>query len=33
MEGKGRKSIGCPDVEHNYYVTSRQRILLGTGVT
>ena len=33
MERKGRESIGCPDVKHNHYVTSRQRILLGTGVT
>ena len=33
MERKGRESIGCPDVKHNHYVTSRQRILLGTRVT
>ena len=33
MEQKGRESIECPDVKHNQYVTSRQRILLGTGVT
>ena len=33
MEGKGRESIGCPDLKHNHYVTSKQRILLGTGVT
>ena len=33
MERKGRESIGCTDVKHNHYVTSRQRILLGTGVT
>ena len=33
MEWKGRESIGCPDVKHNHYVTSKQRILLGTGVT
>ena len=32
MEQKGRESIGCPDVEDNLYVTSKQRILLGTGV-
>ena len=30
---KGWESIGCPDVKHSHYVTSRQRILLGTGVT
>ena len=33
LERKGRDSIGCPDVKDNHYVTSRQRILLGTGVT
>ena len=33
MEQKGQESIGCPDVKHNHYVTLRQRILLGTGVT
>ena len=33
MEQRGQESIGCPDVKHNHYVTSRQRILLGTGVT
>ena len=33
MERKGRKSIGCPDVKDNHYVTLRQRKLLGTGVT
>ena len=33
MERKGWKSIECPDVKDNYYVTSRQRKLLGTGVT
>ena len=33
MEWKGQESIGCPDVKHHDYVTSRQRILLGTGVT
>ena len=33
MEWKERESIGCPDVKQNHYVTSRQRILLGTGVT
>ena len=33
MERKGRESIACPDVKHNLYVTSRQRILLETGVT
>ena len=33
MKRKGRESIGCPDVNHNHYVTYRQRILLGTGVT
>ena len=33
MEQKGRESIACPDVKHNHYVTARQRILLGTGVT
>ena len=33
MERKGRESIGCPHVKHKHYLTSRQRILLGTGVT
>ena len=33
MEQKGRELIGCPDVKHNHNVASRQRILLGTGVT
>ena len=33
MEWKGWESIGCPDVKDNHYVTSRQRKLLGTGVT
>ena len=28
-----KESIRCPDVKHNHYVTSRQRLLLGTGVT
>ena len=31
MEQKGREPIWCPDVKHDYYVTSRQRMLLGTG--
>ena len=31
MERNGRESIGWPDVKHNHYVTSRQRILLGAG--
>ena len=30
---KGRESMGCPDVKHNHHVTSRQRILLATGVS
>ena len=33
MERKGWESLGCPDVKDNHYVTSRQRILLGTRVT
>ena len=33
MGRKGRESIGCPDMKHNHYVTLRQRILLGTGMT
>ena len=33
MERKGRESIGCPDLTHNHYVTSRQMILLGAGLT
>ena len=33
MEWTGRESIGGPDVKYNHYVTLRQRILLGTGVT
>ena len=33
MERKGRELIGCPKVKHNHYVPSRQRIMLGTGVT
>ena len=33
MEQKEWESIGCPDVKDNHYVTSRQRKLLGTGVT
>ena len=33
MERQGQESKGCPDVKHNHYVTLRQRILLGTGVT
>ena len=33
MERKGCESIGCPVVKDNHYVTSRQRKLLGTGVT
>ena len=33
MERKGLELIGCPDVKHNHYVTSRQKILSGTGVT
>ena len=33
MEQKGWESIGCSDVKHNHYVTLRQRILFGTGVT
>ena len=33
MERKGWESIGCPDVKDNHNVTSRQRKLLGTGVT
>ena len=33
MERKGRESITFPDVKDNHYVTSRQKILLGTGVT
>ena len=33
MERKGLVLIGCPDVKHNHYVTLRQKILLGTGVT
>ena len=32
MERKGRESIEYPDVKHNQYVTSRQKILLVTGV-
>ena len=31
MERKGHEMIGCPDDKHSHYVTSRQRILLGTG--
>ena len=27
MQRKGWKSIACPGVKHNHYVTSRQRIL------
>ena len=33
IERKGQESIGCHDVKHNRYVTSRQSILLGTGAT
>ena len=33
MERKGQETIGWPDVKHSHYLTSRQRILLGTGVT
>ena len=33
MELKQRESVGCPDVKDNHYVTLRQRLLLGTGVT
>ena len=33
MERNGRESIGWPDVKHNHYVTSRQKILLGAWVT
>ena len=33
MEQEGRESMGCPDVKLDHYVTSRQRILLGTGLT
>ena len=33
MEQKNPESIAWPDVKHNHYVTSRQRILLWTGVT
>ena len=33
MERKERESIRYPDVKHNHYVTSRQMILLGIGVT
>ena len=33
MEQKGWESIGCPDVKHNHYETSRQKILLETGFT
>ena len=33
MEREGRESIGRPDVKHSHYVTSRQKILLGSGVT
>ena len=33
VEWKGWESIGFPGVKHRHYVTSRQRILLGTGVT
>ena len=33
MEQKGWELIECPDVKHNHYVTLRQRILLGIGVT
>ena len=33
LERKGWESIGCPDIKDNHYVTSRQRKLLGTGVT
>ena len=31
IEWKGHESIGCHDVEHSHCVTSRQRMLLGTG--
>ena len=30
---KGQETIECPYVKHSHYVTSRQRIVLGTGVT
>ena len=30
MKRKRRDSIGCPDLKHNHYVNSRQRILLAT---
>ena len=33
MEWKGWESIGYPDVKHNHYMTSEQKILLGIGVT
>ena len=33
MEQRGREWIGCPDVKDNLYVTSKQRILLGTGIS
>ena len=33
MERKEQETTGCPDVKHSHYVTSRQRILWGTGVT
>ena len=33
MAWRGRESIGCPDAKHKYYVTAKQRILLGTAVT
>ena len=33
MERKWREAIAYPDVKHNHYVTSRQRMLLRTGVT
>ena len=32
-ERKGPELIACPDVKHNHCVTSRQRMLLWTGVT
>ena len=33
IDRKGQEPIACPDVKHNHYVTSRQRMLLRTGVT
>ena len=33
MEWKGQESLECLDMKHNHYVTSEQRIVLGTVVT